>query len=248
MDIGKCFRDAWGLFKLDLGPLVTTALVAAVIVGIVNLIVGSAAYGDTTFNAFAFLTGFGLARALGGFVIFVVSLVVYSWAFAVLFRIMIRRIREGRAADFADLADTDQIGVFAVGTIVLGVIIGIGYALLIIPGLILTTIWVYALPLIADRRLGVGEAMSESKDMAARPDYFTTFGAWVVGAVVVFVVVALLGRIPVIGFIGGLLAMPFGVGYLLSMYFQARGQGHLVDIAVGAATRTDAPPPRGQGG
>ncbi len=33
MDIGKCFKDAWGLFRLDLGPLVATAVIAAVVLG-----------------------------------------------------------------------------------------------------------------------------------------------------------------------------------------------------------------------
>jgi hypothetical protein len=38
MDIGKCFKDAWGLYKADIGPLVVTALIAGAIVAIVSLI------------------------------------------------------------------------------------------------------------------------------------------------------------------------------------------------------------------
>ena len=42
MDIGKCFSHAWGLFRLDWGPLSLTALVAAVIVGVVRAVAGLA--------------------------------------------------------------------------------------------------------------------------------------------------------------------------------------------------------------
>jgi len=236
MDIGKCFKDAWGLFRLDWRPLVVTALIAAVIVGVVNVVVGLAVGGSIgAINAGSF-TGLAVGSALFSMVLLlVVSVVVYAWMYAVTFRMILRRVRERRAAGYADLQSFDQIGAFAVAAVILGVIIGIGYMILIVPGLILTTIWLYALPLIGDRRIGVGEALSESKDMAARPGYFTTFVTWLVGALVVGVIVGILSIIPVVGFILGLLATPFGVAYVLSMYFQANGEGHLVDAALGQA-------------
>jgi uncharacterized membrane protein len=162
--------------------------------------------------------------------------------YAVTFRMIVRRVRERRPADYADLQSFDQIGAFAVAAVVLGVIIGIGYMVLIVPGLILTTLWLYALPLIGDRRRGVGEAMSESKDMAARLGYFTTFVTWLVGAIVIGVIVGVLSIIPIVGVVLGLVVAPFGVAYVLSMYFQANGEGHLVDAAVG---QTPAPPRAG---
>jgi len=233
MDIGKCFMDAWGLFRLDWGPLVVTALIAAIVVEVVGLVVGLAAGGSlwavTTVN----FTGLGLGSALFATVLMtVVWVVVYAWMYAVTFHMILRRVRERRAADYADLQSFDQIGAFAVAAVILGVIIGIGYMILVVPGLILTTVWLYALPLIGDRRIGVGEALSQSKDMAARPGYFTTFVTWLVGAIVVGVIVGILSIIPVVGVILGLLAAPFGVAYVLSMYFQANGEGPLVDAAL----------------
>jgi hypothetical protein len=243
MDISKCFKDAWGLFRLDWGPLVVTALIAAVIVGVVNVVVGLAVGGSVgAINAGSF-TGLAIGSALfSTLVLMVVSVVVYAWMYAVTFHMILRRVRERRPAEYADLQSFDQIGAFAVAAVILGVIIGIGYMILIVPGLILTTIWLFALPLIGDRRITVGEAMSESKDMAARPGYFTTFVAWLVGALVVGVIVGILSIIPVVGVILGLMAAPFGVAYVLSMYFQARGEGHLVDAAVG---QPPAPPNAG---
>jgi len=236
MDIGKCFRDAWGLFRLDWGPLVVTALVAAVIVEIVGVVVGLAAGGGIGAVTAVSFTGLGFGSALLATVLLtVVWVVVYAWMYAVTFHMILRRVRERRPAVYADLQSFDQIGAFAVAAVVVGIIIGFGYMILIVPGLILTTIWLYALPLIGDRRIGVGEAMSESKDMAARPGLFTTFVTWLVGAIVVGVVVGLLSIIPVVGVILGLVAAPFGVAYVVSMYFQASGEGHLVDGAIGKA-------------
>lgn len=252
MDVGRCFRDAWGLFRADMGPLAVTALVAAVIVGVANLVVGLAIGGGLAavdaggFRGLAFGSAF-----LASLVLLVISVVVYAWMYAVTFRMILRRVRERRAAQYADLQELDQIGAFAAAAVVLGIIVGIGYLLLVIPGLILTTIWLYALPLIGDRGLGLSEAMAQSREMAARPGLMTTFATWLVGAIVVGVVVGLLSIIPVVGVIIGLVAAPFGVAYVLSMYFQARGEGHLVDAALGQAPPAgggSAAPPGGQAG
>jgi uncharacterized membrane protein len=238
MDIGKCFKDAWGLFRLDLGPLLVTALIASVILGIASALllavmaggIGLARYGGELGGVF------GSASAFFAFIlVFVVGLLVYAWAAATMFRMIVRRVREGRPATYADMKETDEIGAFAVAFLILGVLIGIGYALLVVPGLILVTLWIYALPLVVDRRSSVGEAMSESRRLAAAPGYFTTFLAWLVGALVVGIIVSVLNVIPVVGLIVGLLAVPFELAYILSMYFQATGEGGLVDAAVGMA-------------
>jgi uncharacterized membrane protein len=112
----------------------------------------------------------------------------------------------------------------------------------VIPGLILSTVWIYALPMVADRRIGVGEAMTESRKLAAAPGYFITFLTWLVGSLVVGIIVSVLNVVPVVGLIVGLLAVPFELAYVLSMYFQANGEGHLVDAAIAQAS---APPGAG---
>jgi hypothetical protein len=231
MDIGKCFSHAWGLFRLDWGPLAVTALVAAVVVGVVRAIVGLALDGWAGVGGLSFgLPGSGFGAALAfTLVVGVVTVLAYSWMYAVTFHMVLRRVREDRPAEYADLQSFDQIGAFAVAAVVLGVIIGIGFLLFVVPGLIFVTLWVFALPLIGDRRIGVGEAMAESRDMARRLGYMTTFVTWLVGAIVVGVIVGLLGVIPVVGFIIGLVAAPFVVAYVVSMYFQARGQGAVID-------------------
>jgi hypothetical protein len=235
VDIAKCFKDAWGLFKLDWASLTVAALVAAVIVGIASAVVGLVAGGGVAAaRVGAFGAGVG---AVAGFfatlVLAVVAVAVYSWMLSVVIRMMLRRVRERRPADFADMAEFGELGTFMIAYLVLGVIVAICCALFIIPGLIVTTLWLYALPLIVDRRLGVGKAMGDSQAMSAAPGYFTTFITWFVGALVIGIVVGILSIIPIVGLIIGLVAVPFGVGYLMSMYFQSIGEGALIDAAIG---------------
>jgi len=246
MDIGKCFKDAWGLFKLDLGPLLVTALIASAIMGVASAVLLAVVAGGIGLMRLGGAAGgiFGSASAFFAFVlVFVVGLVVYAWAAATMFRMILRRVRERRPATYADMKEIDQIGAFAVAFVILGVLIGVGYALLVIPGLILSTVWIYALPMVADRRIGVGEAMTESRKLAAAPGYFTTFVTWLVGSLVVGIIVSVLNVVPVVGLIVGLLAVPFELAYVLSMYYQANGEGHLVDAAI-----AQAPAPPGAGG
>ncbi len=233
MDIAKAFRDAWGLFKLDWMPLVVTALVAAVVFAVASAIVGLLAGGGVSV---ARLGGFGAGVGattglLASLVLGLVGVVVYSWMLAVVIRMMVRRVRERRAAELADLSDFSELGAFIAAYFVLGVLVGVCYALLVVPGLIVTTLWLYALPLVVDRRERLGAAMGESLAMAKAPGYFTTFISWFVGALVILIIVAVLSVVPIIGLIVGLAAVPFGVGYLVSMYFQASNEGHLVDAA-----------------
>jgi hypothetical protein len=235
MDIGKCFKDAWGLFRIDLGPLVAAAAIAAVIMAVVNLVVGLAIWGSTSalgesWQALAWGSAF-----LSAVVLAVTAILVYAWMYAVVFHMILRRVRDQRPAEYTDLQSFDQIMSFGVAAVILGFIIGIGYFLLIIPGLFLTTIWLYALPLIGDRRLGLSQAMAQSRTLAGASGLFTTFAAWLVGAVAVGVVVAILNSIPLIGLIIGLVAVPFGVAYVISMYFQSIGEGHLVTEAIDQA-------------
>jgi membrane-anchored glycerophosphoryl diester phosphodiesterase (GDPDase) len=235
MDIAKCFKDAWGLYKLDMGPLAVTAVVAGVIVAVASLLVGLIVGGSVTAVRFGGVAGgLGFASAvLASLALAIVGVVVYSWMLATVIHMIMRRVRERRAADYGDMSDFSELGTFMVAYVVLGLIVMVCYFALFIPGLIVTTLWIFALPLIIDHKLSLGRAMSESQHMAAAPGYVTTFATWFVGALVVGVIVAVFNLIPVVGLIIGLLAAPFGVGYVISMYFQSTGEGYLIDAALG---------------
>ena len=234
MDIGKCFRDAWGLFKLDVGPLIVTAVIAAVIAGVVRLIVVLATGASiASTSAGWFIGGIGVISGFfASLLLAVVFVLVYAWFIATTLRMIVRRVREHRAADFDDLADFSRIGAFAVAAVILGLIIVIGYALLIVPGLIFTTFWLFTLPLMVDKGLGLGDAMTESQRLAREPGYLHTFAVWVVGAIALAIVASILNWVPLIGPVLGLLTAPFGMAYVVSMYFQATGQGQIVEAAL----------------
>jgi hypothetical protein len=235
MDIGKCLKDAWGLFKVDLGPLVITALVAGAIVDVASLIVRLIVGGGLAAARFgSFGAGIGAVTAVFATVVLaLISVIVYSWMLAVVTRMILRRVREHRPAEYSDMNGFDELLTFMVAYLVLGVIVVVGWAILVIPGVIVTTLWIFAPPLIVDRKLSLGEAMGESQRMAAAPSYVTTFITWFVGAMVVGILVFVLRLVPIVGIIVGLLAVPFAVAYVVSMYFQSIGQGHLIGAALG---------------
>lgn len=67
---------------------------------------------------------------------------------------VLRRTREGRAIQVGDLfARFDQFGRYLGAFYVLTILIGIGFCLLVVPGIYLGTIWFYAFPLLVDRPL-----------------------------------------------------------------------------------------------
>ena len=234
MDIGRCFKDAWNLLMKDLAPLAVTAVVGAVAVGVVAIVVSLIVGTSLSVSPTGSVEQVGWASLVfAGLVTAVVAAIVGAWQYSTLLKIMLRRVREGREATMDDLRlGFEGIGAFLVALVVLGVVIGVGFVLLIVPGVILVTIWAYALVLIADKGLSLGEAMSGSSALAKRPGYVMTFVTLFVGWLVVAVVAGVLGMIPVIGQIIGMVIGVYMIAYLVAMYFQATGETELLDHAL----------------
>jgi len=239
MDIGRCFKDAWNLLMKDLAPLAVTAVIAAVVIGVVALLMGLVA-GSGSASTLT-LNGEQLSVddvnwgtfTVAILVVVVVGLVVGAWEYQTLLSIMLRRVREDRAADMGDLRlGLEGLGGFIVAMLVLGIVVGIGFVLLIVPGLILMTIWAYVLVLIADKRAGLGNAMSDSSALAKAPGYLMTFVTLLVGGIVVAVISGILQMIPLIGQILGLFVGVYLLAYVVAMYFQATGETALLDHAL----------------
>ena len=238
MEIGRCLRDAWKLLVKDLGPIVVIAIVSAVLVaaGGVAAVLASdlmldryGYYDDTTDPGFASYA-VPLLIAVG------VAVVVAAWAFNALLKIMVRRVREGRAAAFGDLRQGfEGYGTFLAATAVLTILIGLGFVAFIVPGIILATIWCYVLVIIADRRRGLGVALSESKELAERPGYGMTLLTLLGGSVVAVVVASILVFMPLIGQVLSSLLIVYLLAFLVVMYFQAAGEVALLDHALHGA-------------
>jgi hypothetical protein len=80
--------------------------------------------------------------------------------------------------------------------ILAGIAIGIGFLLLVVPGLILLTIWSVIAPVIVVERTGVIEAFGRSRDLV-RGNGWQVFGVIVIVFLIVIVVQAILGAIAV---------------------------------------------------
>ncbi|MBU0484066.1 MAG: hypothetical protein KKB30_06085 [Proteobacteria bacterium] len=101
-----------------------------------------------------------------------------------------------------------------------GVLIFIGFFLLIIPGVILAVWWVYSLFLMADRKMPVGRALGESRDKV-------TAGGFIMHLVFIFMVgvapaIIINMAAAIIPFLALLhvLVMPFQCGCLASLYLE----------------------------
>src|SRR5674476_947294 len=79
MDIGKLFKDAWGLFVKDIGPLIVGMLVASIIPAVAAIALGVATFGASMsglkVNDQGDVSGFGTYN----WVLLAVGSVASSW-------------------------------------------------------------------------------------------------------------------------------------------------------------------------
>ena len=268
MDIGKLFRDAWGLFTKDIGPLIVGMLIASIIpavaatvVAVVALVpffssVETNAQGDVT----AVDTSGWVALSVGTVVIVVVAVFLTVPLAAGLLEGVLRRVREGRQMAYGDAFNGFRIFWRVVGTavllgVILGVIVLVPTAIIVAAalaeiwvllafGIVLVVAamvlyiylgvnWTYVFPVIVDRGLGATESMAESRTLVRASGWWWTFLALFVLEVVAGAVSTVLGFIPLVGAIATIVLYPFVLTYLVAMYFQARGEGQLVDVVTG---------------
>ena len=131
---------------------------------------------------------------IGGLIAMVLSVlslfILAGPLFGGLYLMVVRRVREGRPAEFGDVfACFDRFGTLFLAWWCAGLLILLGLVLLVVPGLLLMTIWVYLLPLIVDEGLGLGEAMSRSKEMVMKGGLGIHFAALLVVGILTAVAV-----------------------------------------------------------
>ena len=119
----------------------------------------------------------------------------------------------------------DRFGTLFLAWWCAGLLILLGLVLFVVPGLYLITIWLYLLPLIVDKGLSVGEAMSRSKEMVMKGGFWIHFAALLVVGILTAVAVSMTGGV------GNLLTVPFSIAFVVAMYFVALGEGERVDVA-----------------
>ena len=268
MDLGKVFRDGWGLFTKDVGPLMVGMIIAcivpAVAITVVMVISVGASIGGFQTNAQGDVTSVDasswIALSAGMVVVILVSIFLTIPLFAGLLEGVLRRVREGREMAYGDAFNGFRIfgrvvWAYLLIGIILGLIMLVPIALIIVGaatqvwvvlalGIALEIValvayiylgisWVYVFPVVVDRGIGVTEALPESRTLVRGSGWWWTFLVLFVLWVVVGAASTVLGFIPFVGAIATILLYPFVLTYVVAMYFQARGEGELIDVVTG---------------
>lgn len=101
----------------------------------------------------------------------------------------VRDVRDGRA-DLSVRETFERVfpvlNRIVIAGILLGIAIGIGFLLLIVPGLIVLTLWIFVIPAIVLENRGIGEAFGRSRELVRG-------NGWNVFGVIVLTFVLLLG-------------------------------------------------------
>ena len=241
LDVSTILSDSWELLKGDAAALIVGGVIAAAVpfvimmggyfIFLIPMVIGGASENETL-AVLGLVLGFVLFLAL-----MVVAIVVAVPLYAGLIRMVVRRVRGGRPAEIGDVFSCfDQLGRLVWAALVLGVVIGVAM-IIIIPGVYLAVIWVYVIPLIVDRRMSLGEAMSASKRLVDAQGFWNTF--------VVLLVLGLIAMVVSFVPFSQVVVYPWLIAGVLAMYFVAAGEGALLPSTVvdGAGRPGAAAPP-----
>jgi hypothetical protein len=219
MRIGDVLGEAWGLYKRFFVQFFLTALIVFVVLDLLGALVDSASGDNTGVNIFWALLG-----AL-------ISVVGYFWVQAALIETA-RDVRDGRADRTIGetyAAVRPRLGSAIIAGILAAIGIGIGFLLLIIPGLYLLTIWSMVIPVVVIESRSAGEAFTRSREVV-RGNGWSVLGL----IIVVFLLLAIASLVlrlifsPLPNFfevwLGSLVAdsltVPFAAAALTTAYFK----------------------------
>ncbi len=161
VSIGEAFRYAWEGFKLDPLPWLIATLVAVVVSGIGESLESSlrtdTQWMDVTISS---------ATPASGFVNLVFSIVGYVIGAAFIQTAL--RVTDGRRVTFADITTIPNLLQALLAAVILGLAVGIGLLLLVIPGLIIQVLAAWYLHLALDRGLSAVDALRVSVQLVTQ--------------------------------------------------------------------------------
>jgi hypothetical protein len=216
--IGGVLGEAWELYKRFLWQFFLTAFVVFAVLDLLSALAAAAA-------------GDGVAAGLLWAVIaLTIAVVGYFWVQAALVE-LVRDVRDGRAD--RSVGETYRAvqprlpAVIAAGVLA-AVAIGIGFLLLIVPGLFLLTIWSMLVPVIVIEGRAAGEAFTRSREVV-RGNGWSVLGLIIITFLLVAIASAVIRLVfsPLPDFldnwIGSLVAhsltIPFAAAALTTAYF-----------------------------
>jgi hypothetical protein len=181
LDIGKCFSDAFEIYKVNIMVLLLSAFVFQVISLFTLLILSGPLYG-----------GYCL--------------------------MMLNAMRKAdKKVEFNDMFKMlNRFWPFLGLFFLQGIAIFTGLLLLIIPGILLMTMWLYSYFIMVDKNSGVIDSLKASWNLVKEK------GLWInlALAIIYIVLTGVSGQIPFVGWLISLIVVPFGVLLLTSAYMQ----------------------------
>jgi hypothetical protein len=227
IEVGRVIGQAFSTYQNQAGPLLGGA---ALVIGLTSLI-------DNLLG----LTG-SLILFFAGVIVGLIGQVIYTGYVVKL----VQDIRDGRLdSSMSELfeAAAPYVTTLILNGLLYGLAVFIGFVALIVPGLILITIWAVVAPSIVVEDKGVFDAFGRSRDLV-RGNGWSVFGVIVVAFVIVLVVGGVFavigasigdaGRV-ILGTIGSILIVPVQALVASILFFDLGGGG-------GAATSAVEPP------
>jgi hypothetical protein len=224
---GRVISEAFETYSKYAGPLLGGALL---VIGIGGVISGVLSASDS------------IALALLGLIVYIAAAVLYTGYVVKL----VQDVRDGRRDHSVEelfSSAVPYIWTLILNGILAAIAIGIGFVLLIVPGLILVTIWAVVAPAIVVEDAGAIEAFGRSRDLV-RGNGWAVFGAIVTAYLIVLVVSFVAAGVGdaiaddaghvILGTIGDILAAPILALVASTLYFDLGG-------GVGAPPPAEAP-------
>jgi hypothetical protein len=216
IESGRVISEAFENYRNYAGPLLAVALLVVGIAGVISGVLGAS---DS------------LLLALLGLIVYIAAGVLYTGYVVKL----VQDVRDGRR-DHSVEELFESAAPYVVTLILNGILaaigIGIGLALLIVPGLILITIWAVIAPAIVVEGAGVIEAFGRSRDLV-RGNGWPVFGAIVIAYLIILVVSFVTAGVGdaiaddvglvILGTIGDILAAPILALVASALFFDLGG-------------------------
>jgi uncharacterized membrane protein len=223
--VGDAFSWAWNKFSKNAGPLIVATIVYALIVGVVYGIFLGLAFAlapetVTTYsdygNGFEYSSGssLGLASylmlAVGTLVLLVLGFAIQSAYTSALLD-----IANGQQVTTGSFFKPRNLGNVIVAGVIVAVLVGIGYVLCIIPGIIVAFLTMFTVYALLDRNLSPIDAIKASVDIT-RNNLGPAILAWLISALIVAAGVA-------VCYVGVVVAAPVASLFLVYTYRRLSG-------------------------
>lgn len=221
LTLGEVLSKTFELYRRDFAKYVALFIVIEAVIGVVTALAQSyfalpaLASNPTPQQFFNWLPGFLATLALLVGSIFIVTVVFFPIAQGSAIKLASEQIENGRAdlgASFR-FATSRLFWIWALG-IVVGLLVTLGFIALIIPGVILATMFSLAFPVLLIEKKGVFASMSRSRALVSNR-WLKTLATFIVLAIIVAIASAVVSAI----------STPFGaaspiVNGLLSAFYQ----------------------------